>query len=248
MCRAQAASPRRGTARARPRQSPSRPLTPTWWVAESAPPHRRATARVQQPPCHSPRATGPERAVLSACTQVGFESAREDANGYAHAALMFTAQYGAFPHNTLFRLREIREPGTWTAPGGVRPRQRLLVVTATCARAHCHQMLPTTIECLRLPETGVASASARLSTVLSLSFTHPASFTARLSTPHLPSALGTAHLPYALSTALLPSAQVSAAHRGRGRRGGRTQQDERQRDHAHVRWEGRAHQGVSATS
>ena len=35
------------------------------------------------------------------------------------------------PPNTLFRFKELKEPGTWEAPGGVFPQQRLIVVTAT---------------------------------------------------------------------------------------------------------------------
>jgi len=37
---------------------------------------------------------------------------------------------GVFPPNTLFRLKSVIQPGEWVAPGGTRPRQRLLVVTA----------------------------------------------------------------------------------------------------------------------
>ena len=35
------------------------------------------------------------------------------------------------PPNTLFRLKQIKAPGEWEAPGGIFPKQRLLVVTAT---------------------------------------------------------------------------------------------------------------------
>ena len=38
---------------------------------------------------------------------------------------------GIFPPNTLFRLVETVTPGAWLAPGGSRPNQRLLVVSAT---------------------------------------------------------------------------------------------------------------------
>lgn len=49
-----------------------------------------------------------------------------------HSAVMtYTDQTGAFPPNTLFRLKEVKEPGTWEAPGGVYPHCKLLVVTAT---------------------------------------------------------------------------------------------------------------------
>ena len=61
-----------------------------------------------------------------------FESAPNDWKG-SHAAIVFSDDpcLGVFPPNTLFRLKEIRSPGEWEAPGGVRPRQRLLVVSAT---------------------------------------------------------------------------------------------------------------------
>ena len=38
---------------------------------------------------------------------------------------------GAFPPSTLFRLKQTYAPGEWVAPGGSRPKQKLLVVTAT---------------------------------------------------------------------------------------------------------------------
>ena len=47
------------------------------------------------------------------------------------AVLTYSDNTGCFPPNTLFRLKEVKAPGTWEAPGGVYPQQRLLVVTAT---------------------------------------------------------------------------------------------------------------------
>ena len=38
---------------------------------------------------------------------------------------------GVFPPNTLFRLLEVKEAGSWEAPGGKMPQVRLLVVSAT---------------------------------------------------------------------------------------------------------------------
>lgn len=61
---------------------------------------------------------------------VGFLPLEDSADG-AHSAVSTGATYGCFPPNTLFRLREVKEAGTWAAPGGVWPRQRLLVVSAT---------------------------------------------------------------------------------------------------------------------
>lgn len=62
---------------------------------------------------------------------VGFMSRPEDSNGAHTAVMTYNDQTGAFPPNTLFRLKEVRMPGTWEAPGGVFPQQRLLIVTAT---------------------------------------------------------------------------------------------------------------------
>jgi len=59
-----------------------------------------------------------------------FESAADDEHG-AHAAVVTSPDSGDFPPNTLFRFKEVKAPGTWQAPGGVFPKQRLLVVTAT---------------------------------------------------------------------------------------------------------------------
>ena len=66
---------------------------------------------------------------------VAFESRPKDELGL-HAAVMLTETRGTFPPNTLFRLKEVVAPGEWVAPGGVRPAQRLLVVTATYQRPH----------------------------------------------------------------------------------------------------------------
>eukprot|EP00966_Prymnesium_polylepis_P098392 2278515-Prymnesium_polylepis.1 len=62
---------------------------------------------------------------------VGFVSRDEDATGAHSAVLTYTETTGMFPPNTLFRLKEVKEPGTWRAPGNVYPKQWLLVVTAT---------------------------------------------------------------------------------------------------------------------
>lgn len=61
---------------------------------------------------------------------VGFVNEATDEHGI-HAALEVGKTSAAFPPNTLFRLKKILAPGEWVAPGGVRPRQRLLVVTCT---------------------------------------------------------------------------------------------------------------------
>ena len=54
------------------------------------------------------------------------------------------------PPNTLFRLRDVLAPGTWQAPGGVYPRQRLLVVSATY------------VSCSGSPAAGNGSAAAKM--------------------------------------------------------------------------------------
>jgi len=62
------------------------------------------------------------------------ESAPDDENGCHSAILLEHDQKGAFPPNTLFRLKEVRAAGQWEAPpasSGVYPNQRLLVCTAT---------------------------------------------------------------------------------------------------------------------
>ena len=60
---------------------------------------------------------------------------RDDDRVGAHAPVMFGENYGAFPPNTLFRFAGEKAPGEWVGPGGVRPKQRLLLVTATYRRA-----------------------------------------------------------------------------------------------------------------
>jgi len=84
------------------------------------------------------KAFNPDPAVMKleavASDIVCFEPKPDDEFGAhvcAHAPVMFDELYGVFPPNTLFRLSEILEPGTWEGPGGVWPMQRLLVVTAT---------------------------------------------------------------------------------------------------------------------
>jgi len=42
-----------------------------------------------------------------------------------------TEVHASYPPNTLYRLIRVEAPGEWEAPGGVRPMQRLFVVTAT---------------------------------------------------------------------------------------------------------------------
>lgn len=76
--------------------------------------------------CH-PQMTGTATADAPV---VLFESAPDDALG-AHSPVLTGEHYAIFPPNTLFRLKRVEAPGTWEAPGGVRPRQRLLVVSAT---------------------------------------------------------------------------------------------------------------------
>jgi hypothetical protein len=49
----------------------------------------------------------------------------------SHIRSLRGSDTGVFPPNTLFRLKEIRRPGEWEAPGdeSVFPNQRLLVCT-----------------------------------------------------------------------------------------------------------------------
>lgn len=61
---------------------------------------------------------------------VGFVNSPADEHGL-HAGFEVARSSIAFPPNTLFRLKEVVEPGGWVAPGGARPQQRLLVVTCT---------------------------------------------------------------------------------------------------------------------
>jgi hypothetical protein len=67
---------------------------------------------------------------------VCFESAGPSQQGL-HSAIMLdtTRLNGGFPPNTLFRLKSVRAPGTWVAPGGIKVNQRLLVVTVTYRQA-----------------------------------------------------------------------------------------------------------------
>lgn len=64
---------------------------------------------------------------------VMFESTPDDEFGI-HAPVLTGETYATFPPNTLFRLKRIVAAGAWEAPGGVCPRQRLLVVSATYQR------------------------------------------------------------------------------------------------------------------
>ena len=66
---------------------------------------------------------------------VCFVSMPDDEHG-AHSAIVTADSSGDFPPNTLFRLKNICDPGGWEAPGGVRPMQRLLEVTATYQPPH----------------------------------------------------------------------------------------------------------------
>ena len=61
---------------------------------------------------------------------VRFDSGPADEQGM-HAAIMLTEERGTFPPNTLFRLKQVLQPGFWEAPGGLYPKQKLYVVTAT---------------------------------------------------------------------------------------------------------------------
>jgi len=72
----------------------------------------------------------PLLAVAKNSDIICFESAPDDEHG-AHSAVETSHSSGDFPPNTLFRFKEVREPGSWEAPGGVYPKQRLIVVTAT---------------------------------------------------------------------------------------------------------------------
>ena len=87
---------------------------------------------------HGHKAFNPDPAVMRLeaveADIVCFEPQPDDEHG-AHSAVMFADEYGAFPPHTLFRLREIREAGTWEGPGGVWPQQRLIVVSATYRKA-----------------------------------------------------------------------------------------------------------------
>ena len=76
-----------------------------------------------------------------------------------HAAIMTENQsFGVFPPNTLFRLKAVEEGG-FTAPGGQRVRQRLLVVTATYRPPRAQQS-----------EDGKQNGSKLCGTVVTLSY------------------------------------------------------------------------------
>lgn len=69
---------------------------------------------------------------------VCFESSVDDEFGSHCAVLTTSGRNGAFPPNTQFQLKDVKEAGTWAAPRAadeqvapVYPKQRLLVVTAT---------------------------------------------------------------------------------------------------------------------
>jgi len=61
---------------------------------------------------------------------VGFVSQPDDEYGM-HRGLQVSQNNTVFPPNTLFCLKKVHSPGDWLAPGGKRPKQRLLEVTAT---------------------------------------------------------------------------------------------------------------------
>ena len=71
-------------------------------------------------------------AVVQFVSQAGTEFVRD---GLIHTGIPTDAHRVCFPPHTLFRLREIKEPGTWTVEGvpgvDVKMNQRLLVMTAT---------------------------------------------------------------------------------------------------------------------
>ena len=71
------------------------------------------------------------RYVSHECDVIAFESLPSDDTGMHSAVLCENDERGAFPPNTLFRLKKIHAPGTWAAPGGHYPQQRLLIMTAT---------------------------------------------------------------------------------------------------------------------
>jgi hypothetical protein len=56
---------------------------------------------------------------------VAFESLSDDSDGSHCAILLDNNERGAFPPNTLFRLKEVIPKGEWLAPGGkdVYPQQ-----------------------------------------------------------------------------------------------------------------------------
>ena len=65
---------------------------------------------------------------------VCFEPAYDDIEG-CRSPILTKDNQGVFPPNTLFRLKEIKQPGTWESPNpGVFPKRRLLVVSALFQR------------------------------------------------------------------------------------------------------------------
>ena len=65
---------------------------------------------------------------------VCFEPAYDDIEG-CRSPILTKDNQGVFPPNTLFRLKEIKDPGTWESPDpGVFPKRRLLVVSALFQR------------------------------------------------------------------------------------------------------------------
>ena len=64
---------------------------------------------------------------------VCFVNAHEDEQGI-HSIIDISTTTGAFPPNTLFRLIDSKAAGDWFIHGGLRPKQRLLVVSATFRR------------------------------------------------------------------------------------------------------------------
>jgi hypothetical protein len=86
--------------------------------------------------CRVVDATAGARMELRDSDVVCFESFPDDEFG-CHAAVLTTSDLiGAWPPNTLFSLTEVLEPGTWEAPGGVYPMQRLCVVMGTFMPRH----------------------------------------------------------------------------------------------------------------
>ena len=76
--------------------------------------------------CHELR---PGSYALQNADVICFRSRPDDEHG-AHTAIMLEDdERGCFPLNTLFRLREVRQPGEWEAPNGTHPMRKLLVVT-----------------------------------------------------------------------------------------------------------------------
>jgi hypothetical protein len=63
---------------------------------------------------------------------VAFDGLEPDDHGYHHGISVSASNSSvAYPPYTLFRVQKIFEPGEWSAPGGIKPRCRMLLVTAT---------------------------------------------------------------------------------------------------------------------